>query len=871
MFKILFLLITTLLFTSCGGGGGSSSTSLFSGQFIDAKVQGLTYNCSSGMSGVTDSEGTFTCHDGDSISFYIGNLFLGTTQVAPIITPYSLWNDTETAVNVAQALQTLDQNSTNDEVIVLGTINLDDLNISSTTFDGDFDNNTTQVIVTNTLAQNSMDVSIAINSLDFDDIKNSNTIENYITTDLTLITSGEKDTTISWDSSSLIYLSNTGTVTRPTYTQGTQNITLNATVSKNGLTQSKNFFLSLPTLSPLNDTESVEYDITALDFNNIKINNTLQTEITSNLNLLLSGENNTTISWESNDTIHLTTQGIVTRPHFNLSDINVTLTSTVTKGNQSQSKTIIVTIKALDTLDADNDFIPDNIEQMLGLDSTNGDENQNGIADGIDGSFGDTFYLSQWHIKSRGTIVNNINSIASIIGNDLSLDNVYKTYMGYNSGNPIIVSVVDNGTDAYHEDLVDNMDFTRSRNAVTGTTNPTPTGDELHGTLVAGIIAARGFNGKGVRGVAPFAKIAANNWLSNQTYVELEKAWVTGSGTNEIAVCNNSWGSEYDNDTIMEDILKVGATTLRDGKGTIYVKASGNDRNDRGNSNLSNSSNNRYIIAVSALKHDNTYASYSSYGSNILISGYSGDYYNTAPTIGTTNVSGDSSLPTWSGDINYNYTYAMNGTSAAAPTVSGSIALIIEACPTLTYRDIKYIIAKTAKKVDNSNLSWIQNNSGLWHSIDYGYGLINTENSINMCKNGYTNLTVEKSSTNTINFNQYIPDDNQRGKSFTIPISKSLSIEWIGVYVDISSHPYQGDLEIFITSPSGTKTKLIQGNNILKSAGEYTSGFYNGNGRLSSVAFIDENSYGDWTVTVKDLALYDAGMLENIKLEIIGH
>ena len=42
----------------------------------------------------------------------------------------------------------------------------------------------------------------------------------------------------------------------------------------------------------------------------------------------------------------------------------------------------------------------------------------------------------------------------------------------------------------------------------------------------------------------------------------------------------------------------------------------------------------------------------------------------------------------------------MNGTSSATPVTSGSLALILEANPNLTWRDVKYIIAKTATKVD---------------------------------------------------------------------------------------------------------------------------------------------------------------------------
>lgn len=609
-----------------------------------------------------------------------------------------------------------------------------------------------------------------------------------------------------------------------------------------------------------------------LTFDTIKQANTAEDIIVGDLNLSTSGAHTTNIAWTSTDTNIVSTDGSVTHPHAN--DTNITLTATISKAGVSRTKTFTLTIKTIP--DNDHDNIPDSIEALLGFDSGNDDENNNGIADGIDPEFGDPFYKNQWHIKARGTVVNNTASVATIVGNDLGLDEVYKRYMGYNNGNPIIVSVVDNGTDADHEDLADNMDLTRSYNVENNSTDPSPTGDETHGTMVAGIIAARGFNGKGVRGIAPFAKIAGNNWLSNQTADELERAWVTGVGANDIAISSNSWGADFDNSTFLEALLKVGAQTLRDGKGRIYVKAAGNERNARGNSNLSNTSNNPYIIAVAALKHDNTHASYSSFGSNILISGYSGDFFNTAPTIGTTITAGDTSLPTWDDDIQghdtlHNYTYAMNGTSAATPIVAGSIALILEACPTLTYRDVKYILAKTGTKIDSSASTWVQNGAGLWHSIDYGYGLVNTQGAIALCQNAYTSLGGEQHATNTLTFNTPIPDNDSTGVSFTVPISESFSLEWVGVKIDMHDHTYQGDLEVTLRSPQGTITTLIQGNNILKSSGDTDSGFYNGNGRLSSSAFIDEDSQGDWVVTVKDLAGVDTGTVFNIKIDAIGH
>ena len=57
-----------------------------------------------------------------------------------------------------------------------------------------------------------------------------------------------------------------------------------------------------------------------------------------------------------------------------------------------------------------------------------------------------------------------------------------------------------------------------------------------------------------------------------------------------------------------------------------------------------------------------------------------------------------------------------------------------EACPFLFWRDVKYLIAKHAKKIDTTNSSWVTNASGFHHSTDYGFGLINSQSVINECQ-----------------------------------------------------------------------------------------------------------------------------------------
>ena len=552
----------------------------------------------------------------------------------------------------------------------------------------------------------------------------------------------------------------------------------------------------------------------------------------------------------------------------------VVITALDTSGNDAQQE-ISVRVTDIDETvsdDSDSDYIPDNVEVLLGMDPNNDDENNNSVVDGLDtqGVYGDTFFDKQWHIQSLGTATND-SGVDTILDNDLDILELYHNYMGYNKGNNIILQVVDTGVDADHEDLMENMDLSRSYDA--GDVGD-PSGSHPHGTMVAGIMAARAFNAKGVRGIIPFAKIAGNNWLEHQSLENLTKAWLTGDGANEITVSNNSWGTYFDTDTDYEDIMAQGTSILRDGKGRIYVFAAGNDREDNGNANLQYSLSNRHMIAVAALKNDNTYADYSTAGSNILVSGYSGNYYQDSPTMGTTTIMGSSSntgdinsKTTWAEDTNENYTFTMNGTSSASPTVAASIALVLEACPNLTWRDVKYLTAKHAKQIDSGNSTWVENDAGLKHSIDYGFGLVNAEGMINECTTTYTNLVAERNETVTKIFNITIAD-NDTVHLFELNTTQNMKIDWIEATIDNDS-TYASDYRVELISPKGTKTTLMiedTDNRQISSSNWMDGGF-----RLSAAAMMDEESQGTWTIAITDKLSGDTGTLKSITLQIYGH
>lgn len=113
-FKIYFflMLMATL---ALGGCGGNSVTATSEGQFIDAAVEGIAYT-SGGQTGFTDANGRFTYENGQSVTFSIGDIVIGSASGKAIVTPVDLVagavDETNAEVtNIVQFLITIDDDN----------------------------------------------------------------------------------------------------------------------------------------------------------------------------------------------------------------------------------------------------------------------------------------------------------------------------------------------------------------------------------------------------------------------------------------------------------------------------------------------------------------------------------------------------------------------------------------------------------------------------------------------------------------------------------------------------------------------------------------------------------------------------------------
>ena len=244
----------------------------------------------------------------------------------------------------------------------------------------------------------------------------------------------------------------------------------------------------------------------------------------------------------------------------------------------------------------------------------------------------------------------------------------------FSKGEGITVAVLDTGVDYRHPDITANM--WRNSNGHYGydfsNNNPNPFDYNGHGSHVAGTIAAVGNNKKGIIGVAPKAKIMAVKIFPNAYDSVISKA-LKYAVDNGAQVLNNSWGPgvRRPSSPVIES-----AVSYVHSKGGICVFAAGNKNDDV---QYYSPANSPHTLAVACTDDKDQRASYSNYGSKIDLA---------APGHRIISLRHNSS----------SYT-VMDGTSMAAPHVSGAVALLLSKAPHLDVARIRWILKKSADKI----------------------------------------------------------------------------------------------------------------------------------------------------------------------------
>ena len=439
------------------------------------------------------------------------------------------------------------------------------------------------------------------------------------------------------------------------------------------------------------------------------------------------------------------------------------------------------------------------------------------------------------------------------------------------TGEGVKVGVIDSQIDYTHEDLgaydtsldynfaLESGDLSLRSRDIT----------DRHGTTVAGVIAAEGGNGTGSVGIAPGVTLVGFG-IDYGSSNAVENVLQALRASVALDVVNNSWSfaSNFsdrfwlgEDGAEMEATLRHVVETGRDGLGTSIVFSAGNG-GTYGSSNYHNFQNSPYTIAVGGVTAEGDAWDKTSLGANVLISAPAENVLSTAPN---------------------GYSY-VSGTSFAAPAVSATIALMLEANPDLGYRDIQKILSLSARRdglTDELSVGngWITNgaddfNGGGQHFSDStGFGFLNVHDAVRLAETWTTQKTLEGLDTVEVKgkSDAVLKAGSNDHISYDIEVTEDIEVEHVELAMGLTWR-FTGDLDVYLTSPDGTTVQLVYSIEDRDFIGTLR------NFEFSSVASMGEMGKGTWTVDIynRDPDSVDidgsamTGSLNNVTLTLHG-
>lgn len=286
-------------------------------------------------------------------------------------------------------------------------------------------------------------------------------------------------------------------------------------------------------------------------------------------------------------------------------------------------------------------------------------------------------------------------------------------------GKGAVVTILDDGLEKDHPDLLQNYDPEASYDVNNHDSDPSPRYDMIdsnrHGTRCAGEVAATSNNSICALGVAHGAQIGGVRMLDGDVTDAVE-ARSLSLNPNHIDIYSASWGPDDDGRTVdgpgelaMRAFIE-GVTKGRRGKGSIFIWASGNGGRDHDNCNCDGYTNSIYSLSISSATESGHVPWYSEACSSTLATTYSSGAAHEKQIVTT--------------DLHHSCTISHTGTSASAPLAAGICALALQANPKLTWRDMQHIVVRTARPENLIANDWQVNGVGRNVSHSFGYGLM---------------------------------------------------------------------------------------------------------------------------------------------------
>ena len=297
----------------------------------------------------------------------------------------------------------------------------------------------------------------------------------------------------------------------------------------------------------------------------------------------------------------------------------------------------------------------------------------------------------------------------------------------------------------------------------------------------------------------------------------------------------------------------------RNGKGSIFVFATGNGGRFGDNCNFDGYTNSIYTISIGAIDHLEQHPSYSEACSAQLAVTYSNGHNMGIVTT----------------DIGVNKcTDKHGGTSAAAPLAAGIYALVLSVRPDLGWRDVQRLTVENSIPVRSEDPDWVKVARDRMYNHKYGFGKMDAWRFVEAAKT-FKNVAPQTFiDSGLIYINKSLPEattesDTDNVNSIfeitdeAISRAKLKNLEHITVTVNIDSD-YRGNLEVLLISPLGIISQLAAPR-IIDRAKE---GF--ANWTFSTVKPWDESPTGKWTLQVHNTRPSAKGHVKDWQLILWG-
>ncbi|KAK2508957.1 hypothetical protein MC885_008879 [Smutsia gigantea] len=426
---------------------------------------------------------------------------------------------------------------------------------------------------------------------------------------------------------------------------------------------------------------------------------------------------------------------------------------------------------------------------------------------------------------------------------DMNIEGAWKR--GY-TGKNIVVTILDDGIERTHPDLMQNYDALASCDVNGNDLDPMPrydaSNENKHGTRCAGEVAAAANNSHCTVGIAFNAKIGGVRMLDGDV-TDMVEAKSVSFNPQHVHIYSASWGPDDDGKTVdgpaplTRQAFENGVRMGRRGLGSVFVWASGNGGRSKDHCSCDGYTNSIYTISISSTAESGKKPWYLEECSSTLATTYSsGESY-------------DKKIITT--DLRQRCTDNHTGTSASAPMAAGIIALALEANPFLTWRDVQHVIVRTSRAGHLNANDWKTNAAGFKVSHLYGFGLMDAEAMVMEAEKWTTvpqqHMCVESTDRQikTIRPNSAVRSIYKASGCSDNPNHDVNYLEHVIVRITIT-HPRRGDLAIYLTSPSGTRSQLLA-NRLFDHSME---GFKNW--EFMTIHCWGERAIGDWILEVYD-------------------